>query len=74
MIVFPHWGPEYKLLPSLAQKDDAHVFIDAGADLIVGAHPHVIQPFEMYNGKLIVYSLGNFIFDQSIKPLVGKTT
>ena len=64
VIVFPHWGPEYKLLPSLAQKDDAHVFIDAGADLIVGAHPHVIQPFEMYNGKLIVYSLGNFIFDQ----------
>lgn len=64
VMVFPHWGIEYSLLSSIAQRDDAHVFIDAGADLIIGAHPHVIEPFEIYNGKLIAYSLGNFIFDQ----------
>ncbi len=52
---------------SNAQKEDAHAFIDAGADLIIGAHPHVVQPFEVYNGKLIVYSLGNFMFDQVAK-------
>ena len=39
-------------------------FIDAGADLIIGSHPHVIEPAEVYNGKRIYYSLGNFIFDQ----------
>ena len=42
----------------------AHQFVDAGADLVVGSHPHVIEPSEVYNGKMIYYSLGNFIFDQ----------
>jgi len=42
----------------------AHKFIDAGADIILGSHPHVIEPIEIYNGKVIFYSLGNFIFDQ----------
>lgn len=64
VIVVPHWGPEYQKLPSPRQKSQAHQFIDAGADLILGAHPHVIQPLEIYNGKVIFYSLGNFIFDQ----------
>jgi poly-gamma-glutamate synthesis protein (capsule biosynthesis protein) len=42
----------------------AHVAIDAGADFVVGAHPHVIQPSSTYRGKPIVYSLGNFVFDE----------
>ncbi|MCC7500460.1 CapA family protein [Candidatus Nomurabacteria bacterium] len=64
IIVFPHWGPEYEPLPSASQVSEAHAFIDAGADMVIGAHPHVVQPIEVYNGKPIAYSLGNFIFDQ----------
>ena len=64
VIVFPHWGNEYETTPSVAQTDAAHLFIDAGADAIVGAHPHVIQTYENYNGVPIIYSLGNFLFDQ----------
>lgn len=64
IILFAHWGNEYEQKPSERQKDLAHRFIDAGADIVVGAHPHVVQPFESYNGKAIFYSLGNFMFDQ----------
>lgn len=64
VIVFPHWGNEYESTPSLAQTEAAHLFIDAGADAIIGAHPHVIQTYENYLGVPIVYSLGNFLFDQ----------
>jgi len=64
LVVFSHWGVEYSLAPTDGQKELAHQFIDAGADLVVGAHPHVIEPVEIYNGKIIYYSLGNFIFDQ----------
>lgn len=64
VIVFPHWGNEYEATPSVAQTDAAHLFIDAGADAIVGAHPHVIQTYENYRGVPIIYSLGNFLFDQ----------
>jgi len=65
VIVSIHWGIEYKHTPS-EQKEiiPAHKFVDAGADLIIGGHPHVVQPFEIYNGTPIIYSLGNFIFDQ----------
>ncbi len=58
-----HWGDEYVHRPSLKQIEDAHLFIDAGANFIVGSHPHVIQPIEQYNNGLIIYSLGNFLFD-----------
>lgn len=62
-VVFAHWGDEYK--PAAArQKDLARRFIDAGAEIVIGAHPHVIQESEIYNGKYIYYSLGNFVFDQ----------
>lgn len=64
IIVFSHWGVEYSQNPTDEMKNLAHQFIDAGADLVVGAHPHVIEPIEIYNGKRIYYSLGNFIFDQ----------
>lgn len=64
VVVFSHWGVEYSLTPINSVKNLAHQFIDAGADLIIGSHPHVIEPMEIYNDKRIYYSLGNFIFDQ----------
>jgi len=68
LIVSLHWGEEYKLINSLAQQKLAHQIIEAGADLIIGHHPHVVQNIEKYQGKLIFYSLGNFIFDQYFSP------
>lgn len=64
LIVSLHWGEEYKLINSPTQQSLAHQIIKAGADLIIGHHPHVVQNIEKYQGKLIFYSLGNFIFDQ----------
>ncbi len=64
VIVYAHWGEEYKLVNNARQQQLAHQFIEAGADLIVGSHPHVVQPIEVYQGKAIFYSLGNFVFDQ----------
>lgn len=63
-IVFPHWGVEYEKQPSTLQKTWARKFIDAGADAVIGAHPHITQTIEWYREKPIVYSMGNFIFDQ----------
>jgi poly-gamma-glutamate synthesis protein (capsule biosynthesis protein) len=63
-IVFIHWGEEYTGHSSLSQETIAHALIDAGADMIIGHHPHVVQEIERYKGKLIFYSLGNLIFDQ----------
>lgn len=63
-VVLIHWGNEYEEVNSLSQKKLAHLIIDSGADLVIGGHPHVVQNIEKYNGKLIFYSLGNFIFDQ----------
>ena len=64
VIVCPHWGVEYALQPTNDQVALAHQMIDAGADLIVGSHPHVVQPREKYRDHWIAYSLGNFVFDQ----------
>ena len=64
IIVTLHWGIEYTDLPQEYQVRDAHRMIDAGADIIIGHHPHCIQGVEVYNRGLIAYSLGNFIFDQ----------
>src|SRR5262245_41290594 len=58
-----HWGWEYEVKPAPRQRELARRMIDAGADAIVGAHPHVTQIAEYYRGKPIVYSLGNFVFD-----------
>ncbi len=63
-IVYPHWGAEYKQNHTNYQETLAKSWIDAGADLVVGAHPHVIAHAEEYKGKIIFYSLGNYIFDQ----------
>lgn len=64
VIVYPHWGPEYVETAPAVEVDAAAAFIDAGADLIIGAHPHVIQNVEVIDGVPVVYSLGNFLFDQ----------
>jgi len=65
LIVCLHWGVEYARQPSRQQVELAHQMIDVGADLVVGGHPHVVQPCEFYHGHWIAYSLGNFIFDQN---------
>jgi poly-gamma-glutamate synthesis protein (capsule biosynthesis protein) len=64
VIVSMHHGIEYMPQPSNAQVEFAHAAIDAGAKLVIGHHPHVIQRREMYHHGLIFYSLGNFVFDQ----------
>ncbi|SEB77817.1 CapA family protein [Paenibacillus sp. GP183] len=62
VVVIAHWGVERTDNPDKFQTELAHRYIDAGADLIVASHPHVLQGFENYKGKWIAYSLGNFIF------------
>ncbi len=64
VIVNIHWGREYEHDYTKTQKNIAHALVDAGADAIIGHHPHVVQGMETYHGKPIFYSLGNFIFDQ----------
>ena len=64
VIVSFHYGEEYYLEPTLFQIFISRAAIDAGADLVVGHHPHVVQPIEKYKEKYIAYSLGNFVFDQ----------
>lgn len=64
LVVSYHWGVEYERHPTEAQRDLAHQTIDWGADIVLGHHPHVMQGIEIYKGKPIAYSLGNFVFDQ----------
>lgn len=64
VVVSIHAGEEYSKEPTVFQKNFAQDAIDAGADLIIGHHPHVTQPVEQYKNGWIAYSLGNFIFDQ----------
>ena len=64
IVVTMHAGTEYVRQPDPSQIDFARAAVDAGADIVIGSHPHWIQPFEHYHGKYIFYSLGNFIFDQ----------
>jgi len=64
LLVSVHWGQEYQHQANQEQQRLAYLMIDEGADLVVGHHPHVIQNMESYKGRLIFYSLGNFLFDQ----------
>lgn len=68
IVVCPHWGIESDYYANDTQKDLGHRLIDAGADLVVGNHPHVIQGIECYNGKMICYSLANFSFGANRNP------
>lgn len=63
-----HWGNEKETVPDENQRQLGHMAIDEGADLVVGHHPHVLQGIEVYNGKNIVYSLGNFCFGGNAYP------
>ena len=63
VIAYVHFGTENSNEISDSQRQTAHNLIDAGADMVIGAHPHVLQPIEYYNGHAIVYSLGNFWFN-----------
>ncbi|USB32259.1 CapA family protein [Paenibacillus sp. YPG26] len=65
VIVVAHWGRERVTVPDSTQTLLAHSFVDAGADLVVGGHPHVLQGVEQYKGKWIAYSTGNFIFTKA---------
>ncbi len=64
IIISPHWGIEYQKEPTIEMVNWAHQFIDQGADIVIGAHPHIVGNTEIYKDKKIYYSLGNFVFDQ----------
>lgn len=68
IVVQAHWGIEGQSVPTARQKEVAYAAIDAGADLVIGHHPHVLQGLEEYKGKMIVYSLGNFCFGGNQNP------
>ncbi|OGY09049.1 MAG: hypothetical protein A2782_01000 [Candidatus Blackburnbacteria bacterium RIFCSPHIGHO2_01_FULL_43_15b] len=65
LFVMVHWGVEYKSHPNAQQKQIAKEFVNAGADVVVGAHPHWVQDIDTVGGKPVFYSLGNFVFDQA---------
>jgi poly-gamma-glutamate capsule biosynthesis protein CapA/YwtB (metallophosphatase superfamily) len=62
VIVYAHWGMEHQYEPTQFQRSWGRFFIDNGADLVLGSHPHIRQGSEIYNGKPIFYSLGNFVY------------
>ncbi len=64
IIIFIHWGYELAFYPQPADREWAHAIIDAGANAVIGHHPHVIQPIEPYKDSVIAYSLGNFLLPQ----------
>jgi poly-gamma-glutamate capsule biosynthesis protein CapA/YwtB (metallophosphatase superfamily) len=65
VIAYMSWGREYINYAEKQEIDMGHALIDAGVDLIIGTHPHWVKDMEVYKGKLIIYSLGNFIFDHT---------
>ncbi|WP_458126217.1 CapA family protein [Paenibacillus sp. Z3-2] len=73
VIVVAHWGEERVSTPNSDQTRLAHEFVDAGADLVIGGHPHVLQGLEYYKGKWIAYSTGNFTFSRSTTEETWKT-
>lgn len=72
VIVSYHWGREYETTHNLRQEEIAKAAIEAGASLIIGHHPHVVQELEVYRNVTVAYSLGNFIFDQNFSPETSK--
>ncbi len=64
VLVFVHWGTEYSTVLEEVQVNDGRAFIDAGADAVIGAHPHCLQGMEYYNGRPVFYSLGNYWFNE----------
>ena len=72
-IAMPHNGLEYTTTPDSIKVGFDRSLIDHGADMVIGSHPHWIQPAEVYHGRLIAYSLGNFIFDQKFDTEVTRS-
>lgn len=68
VIAMPHMGAEYKAAPDGLKQETYRAMIDNGADVVLGDHPHWVQTTEAYKGHLIVYSMGNFLFDQQLRP------
>ncbi|NLT57544.1 MAG: D-Ala-D-Ala dipeptidase [Clostridiales bacterium] len=68
VIVSFHWGEEYARQPNAQQTELGRLAIDSGAHLVLGHHPHVLQPVETYNGRPIAYSLGNFVYGGAFRP------
>lgn len=64
VIIFPHWGTEYRETHDSNQKVLAQKWVSAGADIIIGSHPHVVEDFDVIDKTPVIYSLGNFVFDQ----------
>lgn len=62
VVVTVHWGVPYDRYPSEEDQKKAHFAIDCGADIIIGHHPHIVQPFEVYKNRPVFYSIGNFAF------------
>ncbi|MBN1127589.1 MAG: CapA family protein [Chitinispirillaceae bacterium] len=73
IIVAMHWGQERRYRPDGRQRAMGRALIDAGADLVVGHHPHVLQPVEKYRERHIAYSIGNFVFGGNINPREKRT-
>lgn len=73
LVVSFHSGIEYNHYPTEIQKEYSRFFIDCGADIVIGHHPHVLQGFEIYKGKYIFYSIGNFVFDNQIQKGTDET-
>ena len=73
IIAVLHWGAELQTTPTMQQRLDAQTLLQAGVDVIVGHHPHVVQPLVNIYDKSVFYSLGNFVFDQSL-PITQKAT
>ncbi len=72
VIAMPHWGPEYSPDPNYSQLRFARLAVEAGADLVVGNHTHVVQAYEVISGVPVFYGLGNFVFDQTHRPDVQQ--
>jgi poly-gamma-glutamate capsule biosynthesis protein CapA/YwtB (metallophosphatase superfamily) len=68
IVVSLHWGTEYSDYATEDQRKIAHRLVDAGANLIIGHHPHCLQGVELYQGAVIAYSLGNFVYDRQRRP------
>ena len=66
LVVYVHWGVERETTPKEYQRVMGRQYIDAGADIVIGSHPHVLQPLEYYKDKPIMFSMGNFVFGSSI--------
>lgn len=72
VVTYLHWGVEREEYPEDYERKLGKELIDAGADIVIGSHPHILQGFEMYKGKAICYSLGNFLFSRTTDTLILK--